>query len=286
MTLPATTKKQHVALAAIEFDSATQVRAEINVATVAEYAERMEANDKFPPAVLFQDGEQFFIGDGWHRLLAAQKNNAVTFPCTVLRGGKIEAVKYALGANTDHGLKRTNADKDKAVRMALKNFPEWSDRQIASACVVGHQLVAKVRGQVDENPPERRLGADGKTYPASQPRRAQGAAAPAGVPTWDPASGEPKPSWVEDMEHFEATKNDVFELPSDATGAATTAATPVAPAVTTAQTLSAAKFDVAGWKANAEAVMRNWLGQVPENLRVKAAAWIGDTAKQIVEAAS
>ena len=39
---------KHVPLSSIDFDSATQVRAEINHDVVVDYAERMEAGDKFP----------------------------------------------------------------------------------------------------------------------------------------------------------------------------------------------------------------------------------------------
>jgi uncharacterized ParB-like nuclease family protein len=163
---------KHIHLTAIRFDSTTQVRAEINDATVADYAERMEAGDIFPPAELFEESGAYYIGDGWHRLLAAQKNGDVTIQANVQPGGRVAAVKCALGANATHGLKRTNADKRRSVEVALAEFGNLSDREIAKVCAVGHQLVGVARAQLDDSSssPTPRLGADGKTrkLPAKQ----------------------------------------------------------------------------------------------------------------------
>lgn len=157
---------KHVPLSSIDFDSATQVRAEINHDVVVDYAERMEAGDKFPLVDLFAEADRYWIGDGWHRLLAAQKNGQVTIPAEVYEGGRIDAIKCALGANITNGLRRTNADKRKAVEVALREFGNLSSVQIAELCGVGHTFVDKIRA--DSQPAfvagstEARLGADGK----------------------------------------------------------------------------------------------------------------------------
>ena len=65
-----------------------------------------------------------------------------------------------------HGLKRTNADKRRSVELALAEWPNVSDRQIAEICAVGHDMVAGIRaGQLAENAscePQPRVGKDGK----------------------------------------------------------------------------------------------------------------------------
>jgi hypothetical protein len=51
------------------------------------------------------------------------------------------------GANADHGWRRTNEDKRRAV-MRLLNDPEWAewgDREIARQCKVSHMVVQKLR---------------------------------------------------------------------------------------------------------------------------------------------
>src|SRR5690606_22774478 len=57
------------------------------------------------------------------------------------------AVLYAVGANAQHGLRRSKADKRRAVETLLldSEWCQWSDREIARRCSVGHTLVANVR---------------------------------------------------------------------------------------------------------------------------------------------
>lgn len=167
---------KHIALSSIDFDSATQLRAEINSQTVSDYAERMKDGDKFPPVDLFEVGDHYLIGDGWHRLLASQKNGDVTIPAEIHTGGKTAAIRFALGANAKHGMARTNADKRKAVEVALREFGNLSDRAIAELCGVSDPFVGKLRPQLQtvSSSPETRIGADGKErrLPTPKPKEA------------------------------------------------------------------------------------------------------------------
>lgn len=63
---------------------------------------------------------------------------------------------------------RTNADKRKAVTVALGEFGALSDRQIAELCGVGHQLVATVRNDVDDSSTSHRLDTMGRMQPATK----------------------------------------------------------------------------------------------------------------------
>jgi hypothetical protein len=71
----------------------------------------------------------------------------------VHQGGRKEALLHALGANTDHGLRRTNADKEKAVNIALKEpyTRGLSDNQIAEICKVSQPYVSKIRHLLANN---------------------------------------------------------------------------------------------------------------------------------------
>src|SRR5665811_2302997 len=60
-----------VQLSAIEMDASIQCRANIDTATVNEYAERMRENDQFPPIDVYGTEQKCWIGDGWHRVLAS-----------------------------------------------------------------------------------------------------------------------------------------------------------------------------------------------------------------------
>lgn len=172
-----------VRLADINFDESTQCRAALDEDTIDSYAAAMKGGAEFPPVTLFQDAQRrYHIGDGWHRLRAMQRNSLVTVPATVANGGRTAAIKFALSANARHGLRRTNADKRRAIAVALKEFPRLSDREIASVCDVSHPLVSEVRkdsatpatgNQLEEFPTERRIGKDGKTYRPTKPAKGE-----------------------------------------------------------------------------------------------------------------
>lgn len=175
---------------AIIKDQATQCRAAMQQEVIDEYAARMEAGDNFPPIEVYGNGKGYYIGDGWYRTFAAEKNGADLINAEVHKGGRREAIKAAVGANADpRAVRRTNADKRKAVEIALKEFPGLSSRQIAELCGVSDPFVGKVRpGSCErlapENPtkkaplprvPEKRTGKDGKQYPAQRSPRSQSA---------------------------------------------------------------------------------------------------------------
>ena len=120
----------------------------LNLSTVAEYAERMKAGDKFPPIVCFFDGENYWLADGFHRL-QAWKDNTPLEPilAEIHLGTQRDAILYSVGANAQHGLPRSNEDKRQSV-LRLLNDPEWekwSDNQIARRCHVSQPFVSKLR---------------------------------------------------------------------------------------------------------------------------------------------
>ena len=159
------TKK--IKLSEIVTDAGTQVRAGLNEATVADYAEALADGAKFPPAIVFHDGSRYIAADGFHRIHAAVRNGATQIECDVRKGNKSDALKFALGCNVHHGLRRTNADKRHAVELAVKEFGKFSDSTLAEICAVNRELVAEVRkiNLLDSSrltPPPTRIGLDGR----------------------------------------------------------------------------------------------------------------------------
>lgn len=161
----------------IRRDGGTQARIGNNEETVQEYADLMrEKRWNFQtmqrPIVLY-DGTDFWLADGFHRIEAAQRAGMTDYPVEVLRGTRRDAVLRAAGANATHGLRRTNADKRRAVELLLKDaeWRQWSDRKIADTCAVDHKTVADVRKSLGGEVPHltTRQGTDGKSYPAAPP---------------------------------------------------------------------------------------------------------------------
>ncbi len=120
-------------LSQIRRDGGTQPRASINDETVIEYAEDMKNGDRFPPVTVFYDGEFHWLADGFHRDKAALKAGLTEIAAIVKQGTRRDAVLYSVGANAKHGLRRTNADKRRAVMRLLEDseWSQWSNNEIA-----------------------------------------------------------------------------------------------------------------------------------------------------------
>lgn len=134
----------------IRTDGGTQIRVETNVTQAESYVEDMAAGDVFPPIVVYFDGSEYWLADGFHRIVAAKSLGLTEIDTDVRAGTRRDAILYAVGANASHGLKRTNRDKRNAV-MTLLRDPEWSlwsDIRVAEVCAVSDRMVAKYRAEV------------------------------------------------------------------------------------------------------------------------------------------
>jgi hypothetical protein len=139
--------ERSVPLDVIRIDGGTQSRSKINEDVVSTYAQNMEDGSVFPPAVLFFDGKDYWLADGFHRYHANRKNKKQGMVCRITNGTLREAILYSYGANGLHGLQMSNEDKRRIVLEMLNDFEwsEWSDREIARQCHVSHTFVNKLR---------------------------------------------------------------------------------------------------------------------------------------------
>jgi hypothetical protein len=124
-------------LALIRTDGGTQSREALNEETYIEYAEAMLAGEKLPPVTVFHDGSTYWLADGFHRFFGAMEAGIDALEADVRQGTQLDAQLFSYGVNGSHGLRRTNADKRRAVTGALKHPVSitWSDNQIASTAV-------------------------------------------------------------------------------------------------------------------------------------------------------
>ena len=149
-------------------DAGTQVRAEINEATVEEYAEHLTAGGTLPPITAYRNEGSTYLADGFHRVRAHERAGRTEIEAEIRTGTREEALWCALGANRAHGQRLTSADKKHAIELAVEAWPERSQRRIAAQVGCSPGYVNKIRGQVftSEHLPERTVGTDGKSYPA------------------------------------------------------------------------------------------------------------------------
>lgn len=134
-------------LNAIRIDGGTQSRVEINNEAVTDYAEAVKVGIEFPPIVVFFDGADNWLADGFHRYHSHKQAGKASILADVREGTVRDAILFSLSANGTHGLRRTNADKRKAVTTLLADseWAAWSDRKIAELAGVGHPFVASLR---------------------------------------------------------------------------------------------------------------------------------------------
>ena len=180
-------------ISGIRVNGGTQSRASINRDTVADYAEAMENGATFPPIVVFYDGSDYWLADGFHRYEAYDRAQIYDVPADVQQGTQRDAILYSVGANASHGLQRTNEDKQRAVKVLL-NDPEWSkwsDREIARQCQVGHQMVGRLRAA--SSPVTGRATSEERTYTTKHGTQATMQTGNIGAEKRQPPAAAPSP---------------------------------------------------------------------------------------------
>jgi hypothetical protein len=125
-----------------------------------------DRGEPVPPPVVWNIGGVWKASQGYHRLEAQIRRGVVSLECEVRTGTEIDCAIDALTSNREHlGLKRTNADKRRAVDRLLELCPGWTDRRIAEKAGVSDPFVAERRSlvlTVSTSEPQKRVGKDGR----------------------------------------------------------------------------------------------------------------------------
>lgn len=175
-----------VLLSLLRTNGGTQPRASIDQFVVDDYAEQMRQGVEFPDAVAFYDGTDYWLADGFHRDAAAKQAGRTTLAVDVRQGTQRDAILFSVGANGAHGVRRTNADKRRAVETLLRDaeWSKWSDSEVARRCVVDHKTVSAIKADLTSrgilgNPKiERKVERNGTTFTMNTARIGQTPPAP------------------------------------------------------------------------------------------------------------
>lgn len=134
----------------IRIDGNTQSRAEINNDAVQEYAQAIKDGAEFPPVKVMFDGADYWLYDGFHRFHANNTAGNDSISAEVSEGSLRDAILLSLGENQEHGIRRTNADKRKAVTTLLhdKEWSAWSDKNIATRLGVSREFVNRIKHEL------------------------------------------------------------------------------------------------------------------------------------------
>lgn len=197
----------HIPIDAIRIDGGTQSRAELSQATIDEYKEQILAGATFPPVVAYFDGVTFWLADGFHRFHAHRDAEATSIIGDIRIGTLRDAKLFSFGANDTHGLRRSNADKRKAVTAMLSDseWETWSQARIAKQCRVSVGFVSKVVNELSIHgeqirPSVRQVERNGVTYEQNTANIGKPAAPVAVAPSADNAPLQISPTSM----HFAA----------------------------------------------------------------------------------
>jgi ParB-like chromosome segregation protein Spo0J len=154
----------------IRIDCGTQSRHEMNQERIKSYMEDILSGCIFPPVILYFDGINYYLADGFHRYFATKAAGSPGILCEVTNGTLRDAILYSLKANNEHGLHKTNADKRKCVLIMLNDleWEGWSDREIAKQCGVSHSFVSVLRKELGTKPAEIKFKRDGEVIKMKQ----------------------------------------------------------------------------------------------------------------------
>jgi ParB-like chromosome segregation protein Spo0J len=155
--------KRVLQLSKIRLDGNTQPRVELEESLIAEYKEAYLAGVTMPPLEVMFDGASYWLWDGFHRRWGAERAGLEKLPCNVTNGTREDAQWASYGANVTHGLRRTNSDKAKAIRAALKHPNAKSDDLVAEHVGVHRNTVLKYRQEMTSTNCASREGRDGRT---------------------------------------------------------------------------------------------------------------------------
>lgn len=151
-----------IELRQLRIDGGTEMRVAIDNAVVCEYAQALRGGAVFPPVVVFREGDNYWLTDGFHRYHAHRQAGVEKIEADVREGTLREALLYSAGANAEHGLRRSAADKRKAITTLLThglvksgtNGQGLTDREIARLCRVDHKTVGRVRQELSGEMPQ------------------------------------------------------------------------------------------------------------------------------------
>jgi len=142
----------------IEATSATQCRKKLSKEYIDFYCEDLKNGAIFPPIDVFKEkgSGRYILANGFHTLIAHIHAEIEEIECTIHEGGMRECLEFAFGANSEHGLRRTNADKRHTVEMALKDpyFGQLKRQEIADMCRVTKRTVQKIANHVAVEDPD------------------------------------------------------------------------------------------------------------------------------------
>lgn len=143
--------KKKLKLSQIRTDGKTQSRKSIDPKWVKNYAENMKEGAIFPLPVVFFDGKDHWLADGFHRVAAMKSNGLLEIEVEIKEGSVRDAKLFAIGANNLHGRNMSFDEIRNNIIEMLKDeeWGQWSDERIAKAVNVSRITVYRIRKSLE-----------------------------------------------------------------------------------------------------------------------------------------
>jgi phage N-6-adenine-methyltransferase len=166
-----TAEQRTLRLTQIRRDGGTQPREGIDWEHVKDMQRAITAGDALPAVSVVYDGADYWLYDGFHRWHAYAYVGKLEIPVIIQQGTQDDAQWESLAANRTHGLKRTQADKERAIRAALKHPKSagLSNLAISRHLGVDDKTVGKYRDEMEASSEipkidQRTVERNGQTY--------------------------------------------------------------------------------------------------------------------------
>ena len=108
-------------ISSVRRDERLQHRSTIDANVVREWAALMRCGTEFPTVTVWQDGEIYWLSDGFHRTAAAAKAGRQEVRAEIRVGTFADAQWESYAANSAHGLRRTRSETTAVICDALRH---------------------------------------------------------------------------------------------------------------------------------------------------------------------
>jgi hypothetical protein len=110
----------------------------------------MADGDHFPPIIVFHDGSEYWLADGFHRYFATKSNAKDEIEADVKTGTLQDAQLYAYGANSRRGLSMSDNDNRNIIIKMIQNpvWGRWTNAEIARHVGVSKMTVGRVKSSL------------------------------------------------------------------------------------------------------------------------------------------
>jgi ParB-like chromosome segregation protein Spo0J len=141
----------HLPIEKIRIDGGTQPRAEINKNAVEEYASLISEKVLMPPVIVYFDGKEYWLVDGFHRYFSHKKLGLTEMLVDIRNGTLREAQFFSKGAHNGRGLGHNSKDYEYIVLSMVKDkeWGQWSNRALGKHIGISAMTVGRIKKKAD-----------------------------------------------------------------------------------------------------------------------------------------